>query len=174
MVTSRPGAGTKFEIYFPAADIRAAAETALPLTEPPLGRGERILYVDDEASLLALSKHILEGCGYRVTCFTDPVDGLRAFHATPDEFDAVLTDFAMPYVSGLELTESILRIRSAIPVILMSGHLRPEDERTAQRLGVREILRKPSSVSEMVYALGRLFNRHKDARPNPNRTRRLG
>lgn len=159
VVTSRPGAGTKFEIYFPAVDIRTAAKTALPLAEPPLGRGERILYVDDEASILALSKHILEGCGYRVAGFTDPLDALRAFQTTPDEFDAVLTDFAMPQFSGLELAESILRIRSTIPVVLMSGHLRPEDRQTAQRLGLREILRKPSSVGEMVYALGRLFGR---------------
>jgi len=70
-----------------------------------------------------------------------------------------LTDFAMPQFSGLELAESILRIRSTIPVVLMSGHLRPEDRQTAQRLGLREILRKPSSVGEMVYALGRLFGR---------------
>jgi YesN/AraC family two-component response regulator len=69
-----------------------------------------------------------------------------------------MTDYAMPHLSGIELAQKILRIQPLTPIILTSGFIRPEDEKRALELGVREIMTKPASVKDMVRVLSDLFS----------------
>lgn len=158
-VTSAPGKGTKFEVCFPVGhENRGVTRSATPFAAV-LGHGECILYVDDEASILSLGKDVLEGCGYKVREFLDPRKALKAFREDPAAFAAVVTDFAMPHMSGTELATELLALRPDIPVILTSGFLRDEDADAARKVGVREVLGKPASVNEIAFALGRLLEK---------------
>ncbi len=63
--------------------------------------------------------------GYEAAGFTDAQEALTAFAAAPDEFDLVVTDMAMPRMTGIDFAQQVLAIRPDIPVLLASGYVRP-------------------------------------------------
>jgi PAS domain S-box-containing protein len=147
-VYSEPGRGTRFDLYFPAVDENAPAKVPAP-SEPKRGHGERILYLDDEESLVLLAKRMLERMGYRVTGFNDSSEALAAFATAPGDFDLVLTDLSMPGMSGIEVSRRMLDIRPDIPVLLATGYVRNEDVEQARAIGIREVIWKPQTIGEM-------------------------
>jgi PAS domain S-box-containing protein len=155
-VESTPGAGTTFRAYFPA--IRTAAAQHSPSCKPTAaGRGQHILYVDDEVIVADLMKIVLNRLGYRVTSFTDPEQALRAFSDHPAAFELAITDLSMPCFSGFELARALRAIRQDIPVVLTTGFLTTEDEATARSIGIQQILLKPDVASELPGCLERIF-----------------
>ena len=158
-VTSHPGEGTAFHLYFPAATEKPElSQEAAP--KAPERRSEHVLFVDDEESLVFLGSRLLERSGYRVSGFSDAVSALKEFRAHPDAFDVVVTDLSMPRMSGFELTEEIHRIRKEIPVVLTSGYLQPEDQKKAESLGIRELIQKPATANLLAAALERILAEH--------------
>jgi PAS domain S-box-containing protein len=148
-VYSELNRGTRFHLYFPASTHPAqVADLAKKLT-PNRGRGERILYLDDEESLVILAKRMLERMGYHVTGFNDAEKALAAFAAAPQDFDLVLTDLSMPGMSGMEVSRQVLQIRPDIPVLLATGYVRNEDVEQARAIGIREVIWKPQTIGEM-------------------------
>jgi PAS domain S-box-containing protein len=147
-VYSEPQRGTRFHLYFPALDDPVAQGTPLQ-TPRRRGRGERILYLDDEESLVILAKRMLERMGYQVSGFNDSAEALAAFESAPQAFDLVLTDLSMPGMSGMDVSRKVLSIRPDIPVLLATGYVRKEDVDLARSIGVREVIWKPQTISEM-------------------------
>src|SRR5262249_34826402 len=107
IVHSEPGEGTQFELYFPAAE-EAATATQLIHYNISRGNDEHILYVDDEPSIVALMLRKLERLGYRATGYIDPTQALTTFRSGPQDFDVVVTDLAMPGMSGFDLARELL------------------------------------------------------------------
>ena len=160
-VDSEPGRGASFSLYFPAA-ARATQGEDGRLHEAAQGRGQRVLYVDDEDSLVYLATRVLQRLGYEVSGFTDPGKALQEFQAHPQGFDVVVTDMSMPGMSGFNLARALLAIRADIPVLMTSGYVRAQDRETAQKLGVRDLILKPNTVEELGYALEKLFKTYRD------------
>ena len=158
-VRSRPGAGTTFELYFPAREGEEAVE-ALPVdaSRLMLGRGERVLLVDDEATLTQLGARVLERLGYQVLAETDPMAALAALRAAPDRFDLLLTDLTMPTMSGLELLREVRQVRPDLPVVLATGYGGNLNQDQARALGVRELLFKPATVVSLGAAMRRALD----------------
>lgn len=156
-VESAPGAGTTFSLYFPAAPTAAAADSE---TAPPAsrGRGQRILYVDDEDALVFLAERALQRLGYNVTGHVDPKAALEAFRTQPTDFDFVVTDLSMPGMSGADLAGELLRIRPDIPIVLASGYVRPEDVESAHKQGVRDVILKPNSIDDLARVIARTLS----------------
>ena len=148
-VYSELNRGTRFHLYFPAVSARAQTPDRTKTVAPEGGRGERILYVDDEQSLVILAKRMLERMGYHVTGFNDANEALAAFAAAPQDFDLVLTDLSMPGISGMEVARQMLQIRPDIPVLLATGYVRTEDVEQARAIGIREVIWKPQTIGEM-------------------------
>jgi len=161
-VHSEPGEGTTFHLYFPAASSGGAEASPAPPVALR-GSGQRILYVDDEERLVYLASRGLEKCGYSFTGFTDPTEALKAFYEQPAGFDLVVTDLAMPGMSGLDLARKILRLRPEIPVLLTSGYLRPHDEEAARRVGVCEFVAKPAVIDTLNRAIHAALHRRSTA-----------
>jgi PAS domain S-box-containing protein len=155
-VDSRPGAGTTFRLYFPAADRRAAASVPPPVADVR-GQGEHVLYVDDEEALVYMTSRILERAGYRVSGFTDPRRALEAFRAASGAFDAVVTDLAMPGVPGLALAAEIRLARPDVPLVFTSGYVRPEEVEPLRAFAHSAIVLKPDLVTGLASALHRLL-----------------
>jgi PAS domain S-box-containing protein len=155
-VYSEPGKGTTFHLYFPASTD--AARPALPMSRTvPSGRGEHVLYIDDEKALTVLASRILQGLGYRVTTFTDPAAALAAFRAHAQDFDVVVTDLSMPGMNGFTLARNLLDIRPDLPIVMTSGYVRAEDQEIAQKIGLRDLILKPNTVEELGNTLDRIF-----------------
>jgi signal transduction histidine kinase/CHASE3 domain sensor protein/ActR/RegA family two-component response regulator len=156
-VYSEPDKGTIFRAYFPAAG-RVTAVTQ-PESAPTIAQGEnrRVLYVDDEEALVTLITRRLTRMGYKVSGFTDPASALQEFSAAPGDFDAFITDLAMPHLSGFDLSRKVLELRPNIPVVMTSGYVQPKDEEMARQIGIREIILKPSTTDDLCIALDKLL-----------------
>ena len=155
-VYSEPGKGTHFQLYFPAVEGTAAQAPQLAVA-PVKGKGQRILYLDDEDALVLLARRLLERLGYQVAGFSSASEALAAFEAGPDQFDLVLSDLSMPGITGIDVARRVLEIRPGMPVLLASGYVRAEDVELARALGVREVIWKPTTINEMGELLGRIL-----------------
>jgi PAS domain S-box-containing protein len=155
-VTSEPGKGSSFEIFLPAVENGAVNSGGGP--EAPRGHGEKILYIDDEAALCRLVEHSLHRCGYYGVCRDDPVEGLRLFIEDPTRFAAVITDFTMPKMSGLELASEIRKIAPELPVIITTGFTGSLDIDALKLSGINEVLAKPFTMQGLAAALHRTLH----------------
>ena len=153
-VESAPGRGTSVSVYLPLAEP-AGAPVAPAAAAAPAGRGERVLYVDDDEALVYLVRRLLERYGYRVDGHQAPRAAVEALARDPGAYDALVTDLAMPGLSGLDLAARAVAIRPDLPVIVMSGYVRDADAVRAKAIGVRDICAKPTLVDDLVRALDR-------------------
>ncbi len=122
---SEPGKGSTFKVYLPRTDAEPQAKAPDVVGETPRGGGERILLVEDEASLLELSTIVLSGLGYRVSAAESGPKALLMVEQQRLEPDLVVTDIVMPGMSGTELAELLRRDRPDLKVLYMSGY--PDD-----------------------------------------------
>ncbi|HKP56163.1 MAG TPA: PAS domain S-box protein [Polyangiales bacterium] len=154
-VRSTPASGSCFTIYLPAA-ARAQVEPPRPSRiEFARGEGERILCIDDEAAVVRVATQVLRRLGYQPTGHTDAVQALEAFRADPNAFDLLLTDFAMPHLTGHALVAAFQRVRPGLPIVVTSGRIDNQDVEALRAVGIREVLFKPSSVAELGASLRR-------------------
>jgi CheY-like chemotaxis protein len=121
----------------------------------PLGRGERVLLVDDEEMVVLTARRLLERLGYVVTAYASSAAALAAFSAAPERFDIVVSDLTMPGLTGTELSEAVRRARPDVPIVLATGHLEQLDLERAQALGVSEMLPKPFDTQLLARAMRR-------------------
>jgi PAS domain S-box-containing protein len=163
-VSSEPGKGSRFDLYFPGTQETAAAVVVEPAAEtrpaeaaPDAGRGRHILYIDDEEGLVLLVKRMLERRGYRVSGYTDAGAALEALRAAPAGFDLVVSDYNMPGMSGLDVARNIRDIRADLPVVIASGYVTEELQSQAARVGVRELIFKANAVEDFCEVVQRLL-----------------
>ena len=155
-VQSSPGQGSTFDIFFPEINVQILPETvAAQSAKPAQGNGRHVLFVDDEQGLVRMMKRLLEGKGFRFSGYDDPRMALEAVRANPDQFDLVVTDHNMPYLSGLELAQAVLAIRANLPVILASGYITEDLRAKAVTAGVCELIYKPNTVDDLCEAVAR-------------------
>ena len=125
----------------------------------PRGRGERVLFVDDEEPLVIMGKGALERLGYRTTALASPIEALTVFSASPMEFDLVITDLNMPGLSGTELARKLVAIRPDIQLVLTTGYSSGITEAVINELGFRELLPKPFDLRTLGETTHRALNK---------------
>ncbi|KAF0170548.1 MAG: Multi-sensor hybrid histidine kinase [Limisphaerales bacterium] len=157
VVSSEPGRGTTFALYFPVFEAEVVEPPATP--QPvPRGRGEHILFVDDEEPLVRMGRAALERLGYRVTAMSSPVEALALFSANPAQFDLVITDLNMPGLNGPELARKLVAVRPDIRLVLTSGYSAAVTDEVAHELGFRELLPKPYDLRTLGETTHRALN----------------
>jgi PAS domain S-box-containing protein len=138
-VVSARGKGTTFNIYLPRVGENVVEAKTLGPERPEELRGtETILVAEDEDTLRALTRHLLELYGYRVLEACDGSQALHMSEQTTDEIHALLTDVVMPGISGRILADQLKQKRPNVKVVFMSGY-------TGQRVGEKDIL-EPGSL----------------------------
>jgi PAS domain S-box-containing protein len=152
-VTSRVGVGSTFTVYLPWGSCVAVPATAGADAPPAVGGGETVLLVDDEEPLVRLGEETLAELGYEPVGFSSSAAALRAFRDDPSRFDAVLSDEAMPEITGSELAREIRKLRPDIPIVLMTGYATPAMTARARAAGVVEVLSKPLVARDIARSL---------------------
>jgi CheY-like chemotaxis protein len=169
-VESELGVGTCFDIWLPALDplpeARPSGEEGLPAQAPlRSGHGERVLYVDDDDVMRLMVYQLLQMLGYQPVCVADPYAAIESVQLAPAEapgIDAVVTDYNMPGMNGIELASTLRQLAPGIPVLMSSGFVHEDLEAKAITAGVREVIRKQNTLEELGPALLRVIG----VRPN--------
>jgi len=136
-VLSEPEAGATFNIYLPKAEHHPEAQRLKDELSDPLHGTETLLLVEDEVSLRKLSRHLLELCGYQVLEAESGADALARSAEHDGVIHLLLTDVVMPGMSGRTLADELVKQRSDICVLYMSGY-------TGQTVGEHGVLAEGS------------------------------
>jgi two-component system, cell cycle sensor histidine kinase and response regulator CckA len=121
-VQSEPGCGTAFTIYLPRVDEPCDALTSAAASPSSVGGSESILLVEDEESVRQLVRETLESRGYRVLEAANGQAGLALAAQYKEPLHLVITDVVMPGLSGHELAQQLLAVRSGLKVLYLSGY----------------------------------------------------
>jgi CheY-like chemotaxis protein len=157
LVESRPGTGSTFEIFLPVLE---SSRVEPPAETVPVPEGtERILYVDDEPMLIDVVQSMLLSLGYKPTSLRSSQGALDLFRKDPDAFDLVMTDLAMPALSGQVLAREILNIRPEMPVIIVTGNRDTIPENEVRDLGAWAIVMKPLNRRELAHIIRTVLDR---------------
>jgi nitrogen-specific signal transduction histidine kinase/ActR/RegA family two-component response regulator len=121
-VTSRPGRGSTFFVYFPEVKealppVRIDDSAALEVHSRA-----RVLLVEDEDSVRALAQRILESMGLGVVPARSGEEAIELFETHGGAFDLLLTDAVLPGLSGPEVAERLLKQRPGLRTLFMSGY----------------------------------------------------
>ncbi|WCM48785.1 PAS domain S-box protein [Pseudomonas sp. WJP1] len=121
ILKSQKNQGTTAELWLPVA---SEGSIVAPLVEEPAAPQVRrlcILVVDDDSLVLTSTCLLLEDLGHRVITATSGAQGLDQFENNP-AIDLVITDMAMPHMSGAQLAEAIRTRNPGMPIILATGY----------------------------------------------------
>lgn len=153
-VYSEVGQGTTFSLYFPVCcDTQGQAPIAFDDNVP---RGsERILLVDDEKDVLGMLKEMSEYLGYQVDSFSDSTEAYALFCSKPEAFDLVVTDQAMPGLTGIDLAQKIFSLRPEMPIIICTGFSEAFSEEEIKEFGIAGYIMKPVMVSDFARVVRR-------------------
>ncbi len=144
-VISEPGQGTRFVLYFPASgkDI-----TEQKPAVPAIMKGtETILLVDDEPSVLQVSKAILESLGYTVYEVRNGEEAVSLYREMKDAIDLVVLDMVMPGLSGSETFDRIRELDPAARIILSSGYSLNDQAKQIMERGCKGFIQKPFGLT---------------------------
>ncbi len=162
-VISRPGKGTDFNIFLPITTKTIEIEQKQEKASSQFGT-EKILFVDDEMSIVKLGIRILERLGYKVTGVNDSSEALALFESSPKNFDLVITDMAMPGMEGTELAQKIYEIRPKMPIILCSGFSEKIDLDKANRFNIKAFIDKPIPIDDLTTKVRELLDQSNGGR----------
>ena len=122
----------------------------------------RMLVIDDDRAVRALVCDLLAGLGYATDEGEDAATGLALL--ARQRYDLVITDLAMPHMSGWEVVELVRHRAPGTPVLIISGFATQEDVGRAQRMGIR-VLHKPFSLADLRRATEEAIRRANMAQP---------
>jgi len=149
---SEPGLGTDIRIYFPTVDIEPARIHAQSGLTIPRGNGQRIMVLDDDKLVLNTISVMVQGLGYEVSEWMDPIIALDALEKAPNEYDAVLTDLTMEGLSGIEFAKRALDVSPNLPIAIMTGNPGALND-----YAIRSI-EKPIPLAELANCLSELLD----------------
>ncbi len=150
IVDTQPGQGCVFRILLPqhagTPDVGPNAPRRRLTRRLLIGR---VLLVDDEPSVLDAVRETLTSWGLQVEACVSAESAERVFAKDPLGFDLLITDHAMPMVTGTELAERLRELHAELPWLLCSGLTDSVNMARAQALGVSAVLRKPVEQHEL-------------------------
>ena len=159
-VKSRPGEGTRFEIYLPASS--SAAEPILgsgprAVTQQGAGEGRTILLVEDNTMIREVAGELLTSFGYQVLAAETPSQALDLAALQRGRIHLLATDVIMPEMSGPELYEKLLEIHPGLPVLYISGYTNGALQQDETLRPEAIFLAKPFTLEQFMERIGEML-----------------
>jgi PAS domain S-box-containing protein len=158
-VRSAPGQGSTFTIQLPVSRVEnGPSRDEAVLEEIERGRGELILLVDDEASILAVMQQTLEVFGYRVLTAEDGARAIAQFARSQEEIALVITDMMMGVVDGAAVIAALRGMNPDLPVVATSGDSSDDWSSRARAAGAKYVLAKPYTAPLLLRIVREILN----------------
>jgi len=152
-VSSKPGAGTQFQIHLPAVEPGEVKDDHGPGQNLPRGNGELILVVDDETPIRQITQKNLEAHGYKVLTARDGIEAGALYIQHQQDINAVLTDMAMPRMDGQTTIQMLRKLNPRLPVIAASGLKTSLDAARSAGTEFQAELVKPFTIDKLLKAV---------------------
>ena len=161
---SEVGQGTTAELWLPRAPEQALVAEKPRKAEPKQapGRKLRVLLVDDHAEVRCTTAAVLADLGHKVTEAANGVDALQALKDRECDYDLMISDYAMPHLSGTEFLREARGLCPDVPALIITGYA--EADAISDRPNGVEVLLKPFTPNKLEAALGRVCRRPAVAR----------
>ena len=151
---TRVNEGTTFRLLLPAhSRFESNSDAGLSAAK---GRSKHIMLVDDNEQFLDASQKLIAAHGYQVTAFNNGLAAISEFEDRRHEIDVVALDVQMPVMNGLQVKERIRQIQSEIPIIFMTGFVKPALRAQLQGSQGVYLLEKPFQISDLTEVIERL------------------
>jgi two-component system, cell cycle sensor histidine kinase and response regulator CckA len=152
-VSTQEGIGTRIELLLPAAAVSTRPPEPVAPPAAPVRLRARVLLADDEAFTRRATAAMLEaaGCELQVVCDGTALIDALAEGATPD---VIVSDLAMPGMSGVGLVRTLEAMRPDCPLVLITGQTGDDIADACQPRSGRRLLRKPFLQAELLQSIG--------------------
>ena len=156
LIDTKVGRGTRFDVYLPIVeDVSASSDPG----DSELRGVERILLVEDATKLRREAVSVFGELGYEITALADGASALKAFEKATDAWDLIVTDQALPGLTGIELAKRILELKPDMPIVMISGTAQTTLKADAKALGVAEFHLKPLNAAKLVQIVRRVLDK---------------
>jgi len=154
-VESTPGQGTTFSIYLSlpqdeSAVVELKGETDGDRSDGFRGRGEMILFVDDEEQQLRLMRDFLQNEGYRVLVARDGAEAVEMYARHKEEIAVVVLDFGLPKLNGWHAFQRMRQIDPHLNALFATGFLSSEIQEEMKKNQLGGVLDKPYQLDEVL------------------------
>jgi PAS domain S-box-containing protein len=156
-VYTEVGRGTAFNVYLPALPAGAERRAAADAQSVSTGAGELVLVVDDEPSILEITRETLEDHGYRVLTATNGRAAVATYERHRGEIKVVLTDMSMPLMDGPTAIKTLLAFDPDVRIIACSGLRSDPGAEQVKGLMVKAFLTKPYTASTLLNTLQKVL-----------------
>jgi len=153
-VYSEIGRGTTFKIYLPAQV--GSEEVAAQFREEenlPRGQNEIILVVDDEPSIVSITRQTLESFGYRMLTAQNGAEAVALYAQQAGDIAMILTDLSMPVMDGRATIYALLKINPKAKIVAMSGMDESKSAIMAANAGIKHFISKPYTAGTLLKTL---------------------
>ena len=160
-VYSELGKGTTIKVLFPAshrAEVREPRSAVRGLYE---GKGT-VLLVDDDESVRAVGRKMLERVGFSVVTAADGAEAIARFRERADDIICAIVDLTMPHVDGAETFRELRRMRPGVRVILSSGYNEQDVTQRFVGKGLAGFIQKPYQLSTLVTVLKEVLEKNRE------------
>jgi PAS domain S-box-containing protein len=154
-IESEVGQGTTAELWLPRAPVAPAVnrtDSAKPKRRAKT-RKRRILLVDDQSEVRGTTAAVLEDFGHTVVQAANGVEAIKFLEESGCDYDVLITDYAMPKISGTEIIRRARELCPDVPALIITGYA--ESDAIDDRPDGVEILLKPFTPTTLDAAIGR-------------------
>lgn len=157
-VQSEPGMGAAFHIYLPAQTTVSSAASQEGAAEPPKGKGETVLIVDDEDSIRQIAKRTLETFGYKVLLAGDGNEAIALYTTRQQDIAVIITDMMMPVMDGQATIQALLQMNPKVRIIGTTGMMTSSKVSQITSLGIQYLLPKPFTAETLLNTVRKVID----------------
>ena len=151
---SAPGAGTRFNIYFPVSTSANVLKDEIPTKKEKLATGnETILVIEDDESVLDALKRMLEHFGYSIITASNGERAIDIYLAEQERIDLVILALNMPGMGGRRCLERMLEIKPDLKTIITSGYSSAASVEDINKSGTFVFIEKPYQIEDLLRAI---------------------
>ncbi|QLE59194.1 GAF domain-containing protein [Nostoc sp. TCL26-01] len=155
-VNSEVGKGSQFQVFLRSIEDRERQQAED--FNLPVGKGELILVVDDEAAILEITKTSLEDYNYQILTASNGIEAIALYAQHQQKISLVLMDMMMPSLDGLTAIRILREMNPQVKIMAISGVTQEQQLMEAANTDINAFLRKPYNIYDLAHAIHNILS----------------